>query len=109
MQAFKDEKVKSEIFVKSLFQELVTKVFLFPDHITLVYNLKNNPAESITLDELLNVESSENRINTDFMAIKKLHTKSVKLGLLGSPSRTRTYDALINSQVFYRLNYRGIC
>ena len=26
----------------------------------------------------------------------------------GSPSRTRTYDALINSQVFYRLNYRGI-
>ena len=26
----------------------------------------------------------------------------------GSPSRTRTYDALINSQVFYRLNYRGM-
>lgn len=71
MKAFKDEKVKSEMFVKSLFQELVTKVFLFPDHITLVYDLKNNPAESITLDELLNVESSENRINTDFAAIKK--------------------------------------
>ena len=59
------------MFVKSLFQELVTKVFLFPDHITLVYDLKNNPAESITLDELLNVESSEKRINTDFAAIKK--------------------------------------
>ena len=86
LKAFKDEKVKSEMFVKSLFQELVTKVFLFPDHITLVYDLKNNPAESITLDELLKIENAESRIN-----------------------RTRTYDALINSQVFYRLNYRGIC
>lgn len=41
--------------------------------------------------------------------IKKLRTVSCsKQIFLGSPSRTRTYDALINSQVFYRLNYRGI-
>ena len=71
LKAFKDEKVKSEMFVKSLFQELVIKVFLFPDHITLVYDLKNNPAESITLDELLKVENAESRINTGFAAIKK--------------------------------------
>ena len=39
---------------------------------------------------------------------KKLRTQKFEAKFLGSPSRTRTYDALINSQVFYRLNYRGI-
>lgn len=30
------------------------------------------------------------------------------LGGTGSPSRTRTYDPMINSHLLYRLSYRGI-
>lgn len=68
---FKNEKVKSEMFVKSIFQELISKIFLFDDHITLVYDLKNNPSASVTFDDILQAENAESRINTGFRAIKK--------------------------------------
>ena len=38
--------------------------------------------------------------------VKEISSES--LYILGSPSRIRTCDSLINSQVLYRLSYRGI-
>ena len=32
----------------------------------------------------------------------------MSIGLLSSPSRTRTYDSAVNSRVLYRLSYRGM-
>ena len=34
--------------------------------------------------------------------------KILSIGLLSSPSRTRTYDSAVNSRVLYRLSYRGL-
>ena len=32
----------------------------------------------------------------------------MSIGLLSSPSRTRTYDSAVNSRVLYQLSYRGL-
>lgn len=66
LNQLKNENLKSEMFVKSLFQDLICKVFLFDDHITLVYNLQNNPKESISLEELLEIKNPESRMVTGF-------------------------------------------
>ena len=71
LRNFNKSKLKSEIFVKSLFQELVSRVFLFEDHITLVYNLKNEIPEEYSLEQIEKIEQLQKPLSMRVLGNKK--------------------------------------
>ena len=71
LRNFNKSKLKSEIFVKSLFQELVSRVFLFEDHITLVYNLKNEIPEEYSLEQIEKIEQLQKPLSRRVLGNKK--------------------------------------
>ena len=52
LEKLQSGEIKSEKFVKSLFSELISQVFLWQDKISLVYNLKNEFSENVTSNML---------------------------------------------------------
>lgn len=52
LEKLKSGEIKSKNFVKSIFSELISQVFLWQDKITLVYNLKNEFSETVTSNSL---------------------------------------------------------
>ncbi len=59
------------MFVKSLFQELVSRVFLFEDHITLIYNLKNEIPEEYSLEQIEKIEQLQKPLAMQILDNKK--------------------------------------
>ena len=71
LKQFKSSNIKNEMFVKSLFQELISQVFLFEDHITLIYNLKNEIPQSISLEQIAEAENSAKPVHMQVWEHKK--------------------------------------
>ena len=71
LKNFNKSKLKSEIFVKSLFQELISRVFLFEDHITLIYNLKNEIPEEYSLEQIEKIEQLQKPLVMQVLDNKK--------------------------------------
>ena len=71
LKQFKNSNIKNEMFVKSLFQELISRVFLFEDHVTLIYNLKNEIAEEYSLEQIEKIEQLQKPLAMQVSGNKK--------------------------------------
>jgi len=71
--------------VKSLFQELVSRVFLFEDHITLVYNLKNEIPEQYSLEQIEKIEKSQKPVTMQVWEHKKAPNINVRGSMFWLP------------------------
>ena len=78
LEKLKTGEAKSKIFVNSLFYELISKVFMFPDRIVLVYKLTNEPQEEINSNDLKNAEFVEMQSESGFRQQKNSERISVR-------------------------------
>lgn len=63
LEQLKSGKINSEVFVKSIFRELISQIFIWSDHIVLVYNLQKDVRQTINSNNIKNaipVEISRN-------------------------------------------------